>query len=85
MKTTIDKAGRIVIPSAIRDRARLRPGAPLDVSFEDGAVRITRKVPRPKLVRFGRILIAKPSVPPSELPPLDVAALIEEERNRWPL
>lgn len=31
MKTTIDKAGRVVIPKPIRDRHRLVPGTEVDV------------------------------------------------------
>jgi AbrB family looped-hinge helix DNA binding protein len=31
MKTTIDKAGRLVIPKAIRDRQRLVPGTEVEV------------------------------------------------------
>ncbi|ORV14010.1 AbrB/MazE/SpoVT family DNA-binding domain-containing protein [Mycobacterium celatum] len=31
MKTTIDKAGRVVIPKSIRDRHRLAPGTEVDV------------------------------------------------------
>jgi hypothetical protein len=30
------------------------------------------------------LLVARPTVPVSELPKIDVAALIEEERDRWP-
>lgn len=73
-----------MIPAPIRRRAGLKPGTPLEVAWDEGTIRIIRKVPGPKLVRFGKILIAKPTVPPSKLPPMDVAALIEEERNRWP-
>lgn len=31
MKTTIDKAGRVVIPKPIRDRHRLVPGTEVDI------------------------------------------------------
>ncbi len=31
MKTTIDKAGRVVIPKAIRERQRLVPGTEIEV------------------------------------------------------
>ena len=31
MKTTIDKAGRVVIPKEIRDRQRLGPGAEIEI------------------------------------------------------
>jgi AbrB family looped-hinge helix DNA binding protein len=84
MKTTIDKAGRVVIPAAIRERAGLVPGTELDVTIEDSAVRLERRAPGPRIVKVGRRLVARPSVPPAQRPILDVAALIEEERNRWP-
>jgi hypothetical protein len=38
----------------------------------------------PKLVKVGRRLVARPSVAADIRPPVDVGALIEEERNRWP-
>jgi AbrB family looped-hinge helix DNA binding protein len=84
MKTTIDKAGRVVIPASIRAKAGLKPGTKIDVVLENGSVRLSRNVPRPKLVKVGKMLIARPSVPYDQLPPIDVAKLIEEERNRWP-
>ena len=84
MRSTIDKAGRVVIPAAIRDRAGLTPGTALEVTADETGVRIERVAPGPKLVRIGRRLVARPTVPADSRPTLDVAALIEEERNRWP-
>ena len=84
MKTTIDKAGRVVIPAAIRERAGLRPGTELEILLDDVSVRLVRRVPRPRLVRVGRRLVARPTAAKRDLPDVDVAALIEEERNRWP-
>ncbi|HLA77253.1 MAG TPA: AbrB/MazE/SpoVT family DNA-binding domain-containing protein [Vicinamibacteria bacterium] len=84
MKTTIDRAGRVVIPAAIRRRAGLTPGTELEVSVDDAAVRLERKAPGPRLVQVGRRLVARPSVPAGRLPDLDLAALVEEERDRWP-
>lgn len=84
MRSTIDKAGRVVIPAAIRERAGLVPGTALEVSVDDTGVRIERVAPGPKLVRIGRRLVAKPTVAAEDRPTVDVAALIEEERNRWP-
>lgn len=40
MTSTIDAAGRVVIPKALRDRAGLRPGASIDFRFVDGAVEL---------------------------------------------
>ncbi|MGH8988451.1 MAG: AbrB/MazE/SpoVT family DNA-binding domain-containing protein [Acidimicrobiales bacterium] len=39
MKTTIDKAGRVVIPKALRDRVGLRPGE-VEVVAEGASLRI---------------------------------------------
>ncbi|MFN0147927.1 MAG: AbrB/MazE/SpoVT family DNA-binding domain-containing protein [Dehalococcoidia bacterium] len=40
MKTTIDAAGRIVIPKKLRDQAGLRPGGDLDIRCRDGVIEI---------------------------------------------
>jgi AbrB family looped-hinge helix DNA binding protein len=84
MRSTIDKAGRVVIPAAIRERAGLTPGTELEVTTDETGVRIERVAPGPKLVRIGKRLVAKPTVPADHRPSVDVAGLIEEERNRWP-
>ncbi len=84
MKTSIDKAGRVVIPAAIRERAGLVAGAELDITLEDAGIRLERVAPGPRLVKVGRRLVARPTVAAAERPVVDVAALIEEERNRWP-
>lgn len=85
MKTTIDKAGRVVIPAAVREKTGLRAGTELEVVAEDFAVRLVPRVPRPRLVRAGRRLVVRPTAPPEECRPLDLAALVDEERERWPL
>ena len=84
MRSTIDKAGRVVIPAAIRDRAGLRPGTALEVTVDETGVRIERVAPGPKLVRIGKRLVARPTVTSGDRPDLDIGALIEDERNRWP-
>lgn len=86
MITTIDKAGRVVIPAAMRQRLGLRPGTTINVFLDDVGLRLEAVVSPPKLVRTkGGLLIARPTVPASELPKVDVAALVREERDRWPL
>ena len=84
MKTSIDKAGRVVIPASLRERAGLTAGSVLDVSIDDGAVRLERIAPGPRLVKVGRRLVARPTAPVDSRPNVNVAALVEEERNRWP-
>lgn len=84
MKTTIDKAGRVVIPAALRDRAGLAAGTEIEVTLEDSVLRLERVAMGPRLVKIGRRLVARPSAPPAARPDIDVGALIEEERSRWP-
>jgi AbrB family looped-hinge helix DNA binding protein len=83
MKTTIDKAGRMVIPAEIRQRAGLAPGTELEVELDETGIRLTRAVPGPELVRVGRRLVARPTAPLESLPVVDLAAWIDEERDRW--
>jgi len=41
MRTTIDVAGRVVIPKALRDEAGLGAGAEIEVELRDGRIEIT--------------------------------------------
>jgi AbrB family looped-hinge helix DNA binding protein len=66
MKTTIDSAGRLVIPKEVRREAGLRPGMPLEVRWQNGRIEIE---PAPLVVdveRRGRLTVAVPrrAVPP---------------------
>jgi len=64
MKSTIDRAGRVVIPKAIREAAGLQPGSSLEIEYRDGRVEIERKSPKVRLVRKGAVLVATaPGVP----------------------
>ncbi len=86
MRATIDKAGRVVIPLALRRAAGLRPGSELEVELDDAAsLRLTRRVSGPKLVRVGKRLVARPTAPVKRRPEVDVAQLIDEDRSRWPV
>jgi AbrB family looped-hinge helix DNA binding protein len=84
MQSTIDKAGRVVIPAAIREKAGLTAGTLLEVTTDETGVRIERVAPGPKLVKIGKRLVARPTAPADARPVVDLAALIEDERNRWP-
>lgn len=84
MRTTIDKAGRVVIPAAIRERVGLFASAELEVTVDDTGIRLERVASGPRLVKVGRRLVARPTEMSRLGPDVDVAALVEEERNRWP-
>ena len=60
MKTTIDSAGRLVIPKAIRRAAGLQPGMALEVRCHNGLIEIEPAASPVKLVRKGRLLVAVP-------------------------
>ena len=74
----------MVIPAAIRERAGLVAGAELEVTLDDAGVRLQRVAPGPRLVKIGRRLVARPTASSEGRPIVDIAALVEDERNRWP-
>jgi AbrB family looped-hinge helix DNA binding protein len=84
MRTTIDKAGRVVIPAALRERAGLTPGAELEITPDELGIRLERVAAAPRLMKVGRRVVARPTGAADKRPVVDVALLIEEERNRWP-
>lgn len=84
MKTTIDKAGRVVIPAVIRAKAGFKAGVELEIILEDDGVRLMPRIPGPELVQVGKRLVARPTVNPEDRAPVDIVKLIEQERNRWP-
>ena len=83
MIATMDKAGRVVIPAEVRKRLGLTAGAELEMVVEGFAIRLVRSVIGPELVRRGERWISRPRVE-GERAEVDVARLIEEERDRWP-
>jgi len=84
MVTTIDRAGRVVIPAEVRKRLGLTAGTELELMIEGFAIRLVRAVPAPELVRRGERLIVRPLARKAGRAEIDVARLIEEERERWP-
>lgn len=78
MVTTMDAAGRLVIPSEIRREAAIEPGTPLDVRWRDGVIEIEPQPLTVKLRRRGRLLVATPA---GRVPPLR-ASTVERTRRR---
>ena len=71
MQTTIDSAGRLVIPSEVRRAAGIQPGMPVEVRYRDGRVEI-EPAPLPvRLERRGRWMVA---VIQTMVPPLGALA-----------
>lgn len=73
MTTTIDKAGRIVVPKSIREAAGLSAGIALNISVNGGRIEI-EPVSHASLVKKGPFLIVDT---PAGDRPLD-AAMVEE-------
>jgi AbrB family looped-hinge helix DNA binding protein len=74
MTSTIDRAGRVVIPKPIREAAGLEPGSPLKIEYRDGRVEIERKSPKVRIVRKGTVLVASIRGAPK---------MSVEETNEW--
>ena len=85
MIATMDRAGRVVIPAEVRRRLGLTAGTELELVIEGFAIRLVRSVPGPEVVRRGKRLVARPRAGEGARVEIDVAKLIEEERNRWPV
>lgn len=70
MNSTIDKAGRIVVPKPIRTAARLEPGTEVSFRLVSGRVEMEPAPLAVSLERRGHLVVA---VPNRELPALAVS------------
>jgi AbrB family looped-hinge helix DNA binding protein len=78
MKSTIDDAGRLVIPRQLRRAAGLEPGMSLELRVEGGAV-VIEPSPLPVTIhRRGRFVVAAASVPVPRL----TEQSVQETRER---
>ena len=78
MKATIDGAGRIVVPKALRLALGLKPGQPLEIRAGDGRLEIEIAATPMQLKRRGKGIVA---VPDAELPAL-TADMVRETLER---
>jgi AbrB family looped-hinge helix DNA binding protein len=74
MRTTIDAAGRIVVPKPLREQLGLTGGQEVEISVRDGRLEIDVPATPMALERQGEALVA---VPERELPPLTVEIVRE--------
>jgi AbrB family looped-hinge helix DNA binding protein len=77
MRTTIDKAGRIVVPKKLRDRYNLHAGSVLELEPEANGIRITIVGAEPAFVRKRGILVHHGSATVE----LDVADFLSRSRG----
>ena len=59
MRTTIDRAGRLVIPKQFRDELGLHGGEEVDITLRNGHIAIEPVVGRMRLVRRKGFLVAE--------------------------
>ena len=85
MITTIDRAGRLVIPKRLREQAGLRAGEPLDVRYVDGRIEIEPRAAELRLEDKGGVLVAKATLNDTEALTVDqveaVRAALRSERG----
>ena len=74
MRTTMDRAGRIVVPKALREALDLKAGQVLEIRAGDGRLEIEAAATPMRLRRHGKGVVA---VPETELPKLTAAEVRE--------
>jgi AbrB family looped-hinge helix DNA binding protein len=60
IQTTMDRAGRLVLPKVIREQAHLVAGVPLGVEVIDGRIEIFPAPREVRIVKKGRLKVAVP-------------------------
>ena len=78
MQTTIDAAGRIVIPKSVREAAGLQPDVPVDVVYRDGHVEIAPVPRQVAIAKVGRVAVARAAGPSEPLR----ASTVEKTRRQ---
>ena len=79
----IDKAGRLVVPKALRQQLHLEPGTELEARIEDGRLVATPVGPEITLVEEDGRLVAVTTEPVPPMTHDDLLRLIDEGRE-WP-
>ena len=82
MKTTIDRAGRLVVPKSIRDAAGILPGSELTIRVADGRIEIEPAPLEVRLVKRGTLTVAVPRKRIGALTPEVVGRTLDRLRRR---
>lgn len=83
MRTTIDGAGRVVIPKRLRDRLGLAAGVELEVEHCDGVIQLRRHGPAVVLIEQAGRLVFTTTEPTPPMTDDELFHLIDESRE-WP-
>jgi len=82
MKTTIDRAGRLVVPKKIREAAGIVPGSELTIQVKDGRIEIEPAPLDVRLVKRGSLTVAVPRRRVSPLTAETVGDTLDRLRRR---
>jgi AbrB family looped-hinge helix DNA binding protein len=82
MRSTIDSAGRIVIPRDIRAAAGLEAGMAVEIDIHDGSVSIEPAPSEIRIVRRGKLRVAVATKPTQPLRQKVVDVTRERVRRR---
>lgn len=78
MQTTIDKAGRIIVPKALRERYNLREGTRIELEAAADGIHLKAAQEQPSLVRKSGVLVHHGS----DTSDIDVADFVNREREK---
>ena len=81
MRSTIDRAGRIVVPKPIREAANLRPGTEVEFRVQGGRVEIEPVPLTVTLQRRGSLVVAVPEADQPVMRAADVDETIAQLRD----
>jgi AbrB family looped-hinge helix DNA binding protein len=81
MQTSIDKAGRLVIPLALREAVGLAEGGKVEVVESDGRIIISPQPVAKHMVERSGVLVCEPNELLPELTAETVRALLESGRR----
>jgi len=81
MKTTIDSAGRIVVPKSLRQALNLKPGQSLEIRAGDGRLEIEVAATPMTLRKRGAGVVAIPDIELPKLTAKEVRETLEQTRR----
>lgn len=80
--TTVDKAGRLVLPKSIRDEMQLRAGDTLGIEVSGGQINLRVVAPEPQLRREGGLWVLHGTGPVTTAQVREVLRRQQETRHR---
>ena len=82
IQTTIDSAGRLVLPKVVRDQAGILPGMVLRVTVQEGRIEIEPLPREVRIVQKGPLRVAVPAEDGPALSGATVERALREVRER---